>query len=699
MVVICLLVGCLMVAGGVTAVTTGMGFIVLERGWSMVIAGSVVATGGALLIGIALLIREIRRLPMQLATYDQPEEWEEADRHAHRADGASHEEHAAGYESVNALRREAAHDALPRVSAADAREGGGEHAQPPVRPALEPAPLAPVADVVPAAVRGSIAGAAATAALATAAPVVVAAATRRADAVSGEAPAAPEMPAPMADAGPDRTGLDRALASVEEAFAASFEFAPAKAGKSAPAEEPAEDIAQEDVSSLPADEKTEEPAAAARVGAGGREPAVDRDAFFRDLTAQRTPAVEPAPAVSAPEAARPSMPSWFSPSRFSRTTPPAAPESLPEAAAPDEPPRETVASGERDAVGFEDSAAEVASAGPSGVTEPEPERPAFPDLAVSRDVPPAGDSAAAAAPDMALSGAAAPDKTPEQTPEQAAAERKARWSLFRRRSEPPATAETDAERAARIAAAALAVTPNRSFAGEELHRDTPVTTEDDALSAGGEPRGDDAVTREAPWRGMTPVNEERAYLPEERSSAPDDDRLPVDTTAPLADEDREPVRPAIAGTDDDDFFSGGRRGGEEALPERDASLGQETPSLQPAETEALEYATLESTTEVVEELTVEDEPASSDFVPDPVPTVVGTYSAGGNLYVMFSDGSIEAETSRGTYRFGSLDELKAYVAASEEGGESGEPGDVSSGDDRQETEEGNVPWTTPKANA
>ncbi|MDJ1159057.1 hypothetical protein QNA08_12500 [Chelatococcus sp. SYSU_G07232] len=55
-----------------------------------------------------------------------------------------------------------------------------------------------------------------------------------------------------------------------------------------------------------------------------------------------------------------------------------------------------------------------------------------------------------------------------------------------------------------------------------------------------------------------------------------------------------------------------------------------------------------------------------------IPTVVGTYSAGGNLYVMFSDGSIEAETTRGVFRFTSLDELKSYIAKGEIGkGETG----------------------------
>ena len=52
---------------------------------------------------------------------------------------------------------------------------------------------------------------------------------------------------------------------------------------------------------------------------------------------------------------------------------------------------------------------------------------------------------------------------------------------------------------------------------------------------------------------------------------------------------------------------------------------------------------------------------------DPAPEVVGTYVSGGNTYVMFSDGSIEAETPRGRFTFESLEELKAFVEAGGEG--------------------------------
>lgn len=65
-----------------------------------------------------------------------------------------------------------------------------------------------------------------------------------------------------------------------------------------------------------------------------------------------------------------------------------------------------------------------------------------------------------------------------------------------------------------------------------------------------------------------------------------------------------------------------------------------------------------------EEAEPEDEAASDASRP---PVVVGTYNSGDNKYVMFSDGSIEAQTPSGVFRFGSLDELKEFIAAGGEG--------------------------------
>jgi len=65
---------------------------------------------------------------------------------------------------------------------------------------------------------------------------------------------------------------------------------------------------------------------------------------------------------------------------------------------------------------------------------------------------------------------------------------------------------------------------------------------------------------------------------------------------------------------------------------------------------------------------LEEEP-EEESVPDASEpaTVVGTYNSGDNNYVMFSDGSIEAQTPSGVFRFKSLDELKEFIAAGGEG--------------------------------
>ena len=45
--------------------------------------------------------------------------------------------------------------------------------------------------------------------------------------------------------------------------------------------------------------------------------------------------------------------------------------------------------------------------------------------------------------------------------------------------------------------------------------------------------------------------------------------------------------------------------------------------------------------------------------------VVGSYASGGNTYVMYSDGTIDADTPRGRFSFQSLDELKDFIASGE----------------------------------
>ncbi len=48
--------------------------------------------------------------------------------------------------------------------------------------------------------------------------------------------------------------------------------------------------------------------------------------------------------------------------------------------------------------------------------------------------------------------------------------------------------------------------------------------------------------------------------------------------------------------------------------------------------------------------------------PEAAPKLVGRYSAGGAKYMIFSDGSIEAETEDGAFKFASMSDFKAYLA-------------------------------------
>lgn len=104
------------------------------------------------------------------------------------------------------------------------------------------------------------------------------------------------------------------------------------------------------------------------------------------------------------------------------------------------------------------------------------------------------------------------------------------------------------------------------------------------------------------------------------------------------------------------------------LPDPDDDLPAEPPRM-PAIDVAPEPATepVQAEAEPVED-EAPQEPRFEDEQPAGQPAaIIGTYNSGDNRYVMFSDGSIEAETPEGLFRFASLDELKEFIAA---GGES-----------------------------
>jgi hypothetical protein len=92
--------------------------------------------------------------------------------------------------------------------------------------------------------------------------------------------------------------------------------------------------------------------------------------------------------------------------------------------------------------------------------------------------------------------------------------------------------------------------------------------------------------------------------------------------------------------------------------DEDAGDDRATPAAWP---EADPEAERETARAVLEPEPADEEPEAAE---EPRPaTVVGTYNSGDNKYVMFSDGSIEAQTPGGVFRFKSLDELKEFIAA------------------------------------
>ena len=53
--------------------------------------------------------------------------------------------------------------------------------------------------------------------------------------------------------------------------------------------------------------------------------------------------------------------------------------------------------------------------------------------------------------------------------------------------------------------------------------------------------------------------------------------------------------------------------------------------------------------------------------PEAPPSLIGRYSAGGANYMIFADGSIEAETAEGAFKFASMGDFKRFLADRKEG--------------------------------
>jgi hypothetical protein len=129
--------------------------------------------------------------------------------------------------------------------------------------------------------------------------------------------------------------------------------------------------------------------------------------------------------------------------------------------------------------------------------------------------------------------------------------------------------------------------------------------------------------------------------------------------------DRPDARPS--GASDEFGFAGLLRGTQGADEKADAA--PDTPA------EESRFAVhFEEPVEPAPEAKADAEPPA-EKQPDPEPTdrtpedeaeelvVIGTYNSGGNNYVMYADGSIQADTPTGRYKFASLEELKEFIAA------------------------------------
>ncbi|MEN3930416.1 hypothetical protein WJT86_04975 [Microvirga sp. W0021] len=104
---------------------------------------------------------------------------------------------------------------------------------------------------------------------------------------------------------------------------------------------------------------------------------------------------------------------------------------------------------------------------------------------------------------------------------------------------------------------------------------------------------------------------------------------------------------------------------------REDDVRENEPEIRDVGTQAVEAAALEETDvseePVISEAAVEEDTpvaAAESAKADEAVTVIGSYESGGNRYVMYSDGSIEAHLPTGLRTFNSLNELKQFVSGS-----------------------------------
>jgi hypothetical protein len=171
-----------------------------------------------------------------------------------------------------------------------------------------------------------------------------------------------------------------------------------------------------------------------------------------------------------------------------------------------------------------------------------------------------------------------------------------------------------------------------------------------------------APHRAGGWRGLFSRKDRRAATqsPAEQPAIEpgrerDEQAAAGPEPAALADEQaaRHPEAPANAiPRTGDDWFDRALSGMDEVAERYEASRGSTAPEKRP------DHDELPSALDV-QPPAPHAEPVGA--APPSEPAVIGRYTSGSTTYVMFADGSIEAETPNGVLHFASLADLKVYV--------------------------------------
>ncbi|MFD2677591.1 hypothetical protein [Camelimonas lactis] len=577
--------------GGVWALAWGIPMIVLERGWTWVISGSMYLTGGAIVFALAMVVRALRQLPDMLeAGY--------ADDPAHAPAGEAAERKAR--------------------SAASAKAAPARQASPDLQPGARPETTAPSPAV------GT--RSAASAAVPVAPPKPAAAPLTAEKAAAPPLPAAPNLSPPVAPAGiaggkPDQTSGGKepgdrvaAPAPVAPIPTRPTPAAPAPAAPAAPVPAPA---APRAASAIPA-------AVEGRLNDLLRPGALARGPGVAEVDAAEG-ANAPAPAAPTGPAPTRSAPAMAARQPAPAPRPDPLSGVLPDLKAPAAPPARAAAP--QPAAPPEGA---PVGAGAPGKGEGPQAQPAVPAGGLSRGASLAGLSGlsknlsnlvpgrgAAGGPDAATPGApaAARPSAPDTKSDLAARI----GSLFSRRG-----SRADDAAGARHSAAGASASGGKAM---------PVFPERPA------PRP--AAAPEAPARPVPARPAPAAPAPSAPASAQ------PGVPAPAA-------APARAGAGDVVFPT---RPAPRPLAPRPLVAGDDAPAARSA---------------VAPEVPGVSGPAAKPSpapaaAPAGPPTVVGSYTAAGSLYVMYSDGSIEAQTDSGVLHFPSLDALKAHVARGDKG--------------------------------